>query len=144
MTQRSSRALALPKGYFYEPEFRSRLDVTGRRVSLKTQQRLVHRQTFDPIESDATISEMSLDGGMIRLRTPKGEASEWRDYKALNLAEPEQGMAWFKDNDSLIACANHLELAPTVDRLGDGHDDVWSLYHQVGTPRSLFSRQRMM
>lgn len=108
---------------------------TGRRVSLKTQQRLVHRQTFAPLENDETISEMSLDGGMIRLRTAKGEASEWREYKALNLAEFEQGMAWFKDNDSLIACANHLTLAPTVDCLGDGHDGVWSLYHQVGTPQ---------
>jgi len=106
---------------------------TGRRVSLKTQQRLVHRQTFERPHRDEPISEMSLDGGMIRLRTPKGEESEWREYKALNLGELEQGMAWFKDNDGLVTDANALKLASTVDCLGDGHDGVWSVYHPVGT-----------
>lgn len=108
---------------------------TGRRVSLKTQQRLVHRQNFGLLDSEEPVSEMSLDGGMIRLRTPKGEESRWREYKALNLGELEQGMAWFKNNDALIACANLLKLAPTVDCLGDGHDGVWSLYEQVGHPQ---------
>jgi hypothetical protein len=28
---------------------------------------------------------MSLDGGKVRLRTPLGEPSAWRDYKAVNL-----------------------------------------------------------
>ena len=60
---------------------------TGRRVSMKTQQRLVHRQQFEVPKVDGVVTQMSLDGGMIRLRTPKGQPCEWREYKALNLSE---------------------------------------------------------
>lgn len=106
---------------------------TGQRVSAKTQQRLVHRQTFSvPVPTDP-MAQMSLNGGMIRLRTPQGEASEWREYKAWNLGEAAQGMAWFKDNESLLEWANGLPLAATIDCLGDGHDGVWGLYAQIAT-----------
>lgn len=106
---------------------------TGRRVSAKTQERLVHRQSFAVPEPAVPVEQMSLDGGMIRLRTPKGQASEWREYKALNLGEVNQGMAWFKDNPSLVTWANQLPLAAIVDCLGDGHDGVWGLYSQIGS-----------
>ena len=105
---------------------------TGRRVSAKTQQRLEERHTFDLPTSEVPIEQMSLDGGMIRLRTPLGEAAEWREYKALNLGELHQGMAWFKDNEHLIEWANSLPLAPIMDGLGDGHDGVWGVYGQIG------------
>jgi hypothetical protein len=105
---------------------------TGRQVSAKTQQRLEARHPFEPPTSAEPVEQMSLDGGMIRLRTPLGEASEWREYKALNLGEQSQGMAWFKDNEHLLEWANDLPLAPIVDCLGDGHDGVWSLYGQIG------------
>jgi hypothetical protein len=58
--------------------------------------------------------------------------AEWREYKALNLGELHQGMAWFKDNEHLIEWANDLPLAPIVDCLGDGHDGVWGVYAQIG------------
>ena len=45
---------------------------TGRQVSMKTQQRLVHRQQFEVPSVDGAVTQISLDGGMIRLRTPKG------------------------------------------------------------------------
>ncbi len=106
---------------------------TGRRVSAKTQQRLEARHDFEFPTSEVPVEQMSLDGGMIRLRTPLGEAAEWREYKALNLGEQHQGMAWFKDNEHLIEWANGLPLAPIVDCLGDGHDGVWSIYGQIGT-----------
>lgn len=105
---------------------------TGRRVSAKTQQRLAARHDFEPPTSAVPVEQMSLDGGMIRLRTPLGEAAEWREYKALNLGEQHQGMAWFKDNEQLIEWANDLPLAPIVDCLGDGHDGVWGVYAQIG------------
>jgi hypothetical protein len=54
-------------------------------VSQKTQQRLVQRQEFAETSSTASVTRMSLDGGMIRLRTPKGEESEWKEFKAINL-----------------------------------------------------------
>lgn len=107
---------------------------TGRRVSMKTQQRLVHRQEFEAPSSDEPVPQLSLDGGMIRIRTPKGQTSEWREYKALNLAEQQQGMAWFKDNDSLIDYANGLPLDEIIDCLGDGHDGVWGVYEQIADP----------
>lgn len=90
------------------------------------------RQSFELPSSETDVEQMSLDGGMVRLRTPRGEASEWREYKALNLGEPHQGMAFFKDNESLTQWANELPLAPIIDCLGDGHDGVWSVYAQIG------------
>jgi|GEM_PF-153775 len=111
---------------------------TGRQVSAKTQQRLEKRYVFEAPTSEVPVEQMSLDGGMIRLRTPTGEATEWREYKALNLGELHQGMAWFKDNESLIEWANGLPLAPMVDCLGDGHDGVWGVYAQIGCDRQRY------
>ncbi len=56
-----------------------------------------------------------------------------RPMATLNLGEVNQGMAWFKDNPSLVAWANQLPLAAVVDCLGDGHDGVWGLYAQIGS-----------
>jgi hypothetical protein len=111
------------------------LEVQTRRcVSQKTQQRLVHRQNFESVSSETPVTQMSLDGRMVRLRTPKGEESEWKEFKALNLTEQQQGMAYFKDNDALLAWVNTLPLAERVDCLGDGHDGVWGIYAQIATP----------
>lgn len=105
---------------------------TGRQVSAKTQQRLEERHTFEVPDSEMPVEQMSLDGGMIRLRTPLAEKDEWREYKALNLGEQHQGMAYFKDNEHLLEWANGLPLASIVDCLGDGHDGVWGIYAQIG------------
>ena len=114
---------------------------TGRRVSQKTQQRLVQRQDFEVPNSNEPVAQLSLDGGMIRIRTPKGEKSDWREYKALNLVEQQQGMAWFKDNDSLVEWANGLPLAELVDCLADGHDGVWGVYDQIANPEQRNERE---
>lgn len=58
----------------------------GRAVSHSTQQRLVHRQTFELPLVEQTVDEMSVDGGKVRLRTPQGQPSEWRDYKGVEPA----------------------------------------------------------
>lgn len=55
--------------------------LTGISVSKSTQQRLVHRHDFPSEAVDCGVKEMSIDGGKVRLRTPKGQLSEWRDYK---------------------------------------------------------------
>ncbi len=57
--------------------------ITGITVPAKTQQRLVHYQEFDLPVATVEISELSADGGKARLITPKGEKSEWKDYKAI-------------------------------------------------------------
>lgn len=81
------------------------------------------------------MEQMSLDGGMIRIRTPQGEDSAWREYKAFNLIETHQAMACFKDNATLVGWANNLPLAEQVACLGDGHDGVWGVYAQIGQPQ---------
>jgi hypothetical protein len=40
--------------------------LTGIRVAAKTQQRLVHRQTFALPEGEQAIEELSVDGGKVR------------------------------------------------------------------------------
>lgn len=57
----------------------------GMEVSRGTQQRLVHRQTFELPVVEGRAEEMSIDGGKVRLRTPLGEICRWQDYKAVNL-----------------------------------------------------------
>lgn len=78
--------------------------LTGIGVPHSTQQRLVHRQTFEDPHVSQTIVEMSLDGGKVRLRTPLGDPCEWRDYKAVNLHNQAVG-AFFQNNPSLVAWA---------------------------------------
>ena len=52
---------------------------TGIYVSGKTQQRLVHRSEFKCSTAWEEVEELSVDGGKIRLGTPRGEPSSWRD-----------------------------------------------------------------
>jgi hypothetical protein len=107
--------------------------LTGVGVSHSTQQRLVHRQTFDLPQVTQAVEEMSVDGGKVRLRTPLGEHCEWKDYKAVNLHEHSVG-AFFQDNPSLVNWVNAQPLADPLICLGDGHDGIWNIYEQIGTP----------
>jgi hypothetical protein len=106
--------------------------LTGMAVSHSTQQRLVHRQTFDLPQLTQAVEAMSVDGGKVRLRTPRGEPCEWRDYKAVNLHEHGVG-AFFQDNGSLVNWVNAQPLANPLTCLGDGHDGIWNIYDQIGT-----------
>ncbi len=107
--------------------------LTGRTVSHSTQQRLVHRQTFKLPDLSQPVEEISLDGGKVRLRTPKGQPSEWRDYKGVNLHDQCVG-AFFQDNAGLINWVNGQPLAKPFMALGDGHDGIWNIYDAVGHP----------
>jgi hypothetical protein len=107
--------------------------LTGIKVSSSTQQRLVQRRNWSAPQVEDPITEMSLDGGMVRLRTPLGEACEWREYKAVSL-HGQGAAAFFKDQQSLLRWLNAQPLAPLVACLGDGHDGVWNLFAQVGEP----------
>ena len=105
--------------------------LTGVAVSHSTQQRLVHRQSFNLPQVEQTVEEMSLDGGKVRLRTPKGEPSEWRDYKAVNLHERCMS-AFFQDNARLVNWVNAQPLSTALTCLGDGHDGIWNIYGAIG------------
>jgi hypothetical protein len=105
--------------------------LTGIRVPAKTQQRLVHRQSFGLPTVEQPIEELCVDGGKVRLRTPLGEACTWRDYKVI---ETDQGMvANLHHNAQLIDWINAQPLAQPVTCLGDGHDGVWNIIHQIAT-----------
>lgn len=109
--------------------------LTGIAVGHSTQQRLVGRQSFELPEAKQGVSEMSIDGGKVRLRNLKDTDSPWRDYKAVRL----QGIyyaAFYQDNDSLVDYVNAQRLLSPLVCLGDGHDGVWNLFSEIATSES--------
>ncbi len=106
--------------------------LTGMKVSRGTQQRLVHRQTFELTIVEETIEEMSIDGGKVRIRTPKGEICRWQDYKAVNLHGHCREAFW-QDNEKLVDWVNRQPLATPLTCLGDGHDGIWNLFEGIAS-----------
>ncbi len=107
--------------------------LTGMTISRGTQQRLVQRQTFELPTVEANVEEISIDGGKVRIRTPKGEICRWQDYKAVNL-HGHGCEAFFQDNEQLIEWVNRQPLATPVTCLGDGHDGIWNLFAGIASP----------
>lgn len=104
--------------------------LTGITVSHSTQQRLVHRQEWTLPSTTQMVTEVSLDGGKVRLRTPQGQACVWKDYKAVTL--PQQVVtAFFRDNDALVKWVNCQPKAKLFSCIGDGHDGIWNLFAQI-------------
>jgi len=108
--------------------------MTGISVSAKTQQRLV--QGYELPEPIAPVEHpmraLCVDGGKVRLRTPLGELSSWRDYKAI---ETNVGIvAHCRNHAELIEWVNHQPFAPIVSCLGDGQDGVWKSVAEIATP----------
>jgi hypothetical protein len=106
--------------------------LTGISVSGKTQQRLVQSYDFPNPKAETPIQEASVDGGKVRLRTPLGEPSVWRDYKAI--AMPHGVIADFQNNQSLIDRVNSQPLGIPITCLGDGHDGIWNLIREIAVP----------
>lgn len=107
--------------------------LTGIKVSHSTLQRLVHRQDFEEPAALQGVSEVSIDGGKVRLRSQiKGVESYWRDYKAVRLQGIYYG-TFFQDNLSLIDWVNSQRLLSPLVCLGDGHDGVWNLFAEIGS-----------
>jgi hypothetical protein len=107
--------------------------LTGIRISHSTQQRLVHRQRFEAVVVNDVVDTMSIDGGKVRIRTPKGQESIWNDYKAVTLGDQATG-GYFKQNPALVTWVNQQPLAQTLSCLGDGHDGIWNLFAEIGNP----------
>lgn len=107
--------------------------LTGIGVSHSTFQRLVHRQEFEEPQAIQGVSEASIDGGKVRIRSQiKGIESYWRDYKAVRLQGIYYG-AFFQDNLSLSDWVNSQRLLFPLVCLGDGHDGVWNLFAEIGS-----------
>lgn len=93
--------------------------LTGIAVGHSTQQRLVHRQTFELPQAKQPVSEVSIDGGKVRLRNLKDSESAWRDYKAVRLGGIYYG-GFFQDNPTLIDYVSCQPLMHPLVCLGDG------------------------
>jgi hypothetical protein len=117
----------------YERSAQNIVVLTGIKVSHSSQQRLVHRHVFPETVVTETVTEMSLDGGKVRLRTPLGEPCIWNDYKAIRLHDLATA-AYFKDNLGLITWVNQQKLDIPFLGLGDGHDGIWNVFAEIGTP----------
>ena len=118
--------LLLSANVSYEKAERDLKLLTGISVSHSTQQRLVQRSEWIELKASEPVEALSIDGGKVRLRTPKGEPSQWRDYKAVSLHGQCCG-AWLQQNQVLVDWVNQQPLAAVVTCLGDGHDGVWNL-----------------
>lgn len=94
--------------------------LTGIEVGHSTQQRLVGRQSFELPEAKQGVSEVSIDGGKVRLRDLKDAESAWRDYKAVRLEGLYYG-AFYQDNWGLVDYVNAQRLISPLVCLGDGH-----------------------
>jgi hypothetical protein len=101
--------------------------LTGVNISKSAQQRLIHRQEFELPKEPSIVSELSVDGGNVRVRTPKGEPCSWKGYKAAVIHDRQVIAASFQENDVIVNWVNSQELAPIVTCLGDGHDGIWNV-----------------
>ncbi|CAA9308409.1 hypothetical protein AVDCRST_MAG94-811 [uncultured Leptolyngbya sp.] len=116
----------------YENAERDLRVLTGISVSHSTQQRLVQRSEWQEAQAKAPVETMSIDGGKVRLRTVKGEPSQWRDYKAVAVHE-QLCAAWFQENEALVSWVNQQPKAVVVTCVGDGHDGVWNLISRISS-----------
>lgn len=107
--------------------------LTGIKVSHSTLQRLVQRQDYEEPHTKQGVSEISIDGGKVRVTAQiKGVESYWRDYKAVRLQGIYYG-TFFQDNLSLTDWVNSQRLLYPLVCLGDGHDGVWNLFQEIGS-----------
>lgn len=111
--------------------------LTGVKVGHSTQQKLVLSQDFQLPVALQAVSEVSVDGGKVRLRGKPQAGCHWRDYKTVRLQGIYYG-AFFNDNQSLIDYVNSQQLVNPLVCLGDGHDGVWNLVREFGQDQ--FSR----
>lgn len=104
--------------------------LTGIHVGHSDLHRWVQQAKFDALEMEETIEEVGLDGGKVRLRTPKGEPSEWRDYKAVRLNGRFYG-GFFQQSAALVRWIQTQSLAFPLVCLGDGHPGIWNLFAEI-------------
>ncbi len=109
--------------------------LTGMKISKSAQQRLIHKQKFKLPSAESPVSEVSVDGGNVRVRTPKGEPCSWKGYKAAVLHDRQAIASSFQENGSIINWVNNQNLAPIITCLGDGHDGVWNVIKEFAPGR---------
>lgn len=105
--------------------------LTGLRIGKST----VHRKALSfevpEIQTKKVVTALGLDGGNVRIRTPLGEASVWKNYKAIQIYD-DIGFACFQNNEILEKWAKKQPLGRQVTCLGDGHDGIWNIMGNIG------------
>ncbi len=109
--------------------------LTGVKVGHSTQHRRVQTIEWSLPDAKQAITEVCIDGGKVRLRGDQGQASYWRDYKAVRLQNLYYG-GFFQDNLSLSDWVNSQRLTNPLFCLGDGHDGVWNLFEEISSADS--------
>lgn len=84
-------------------------------------------------ETKQAISEVSIDGGIVRLRGSKGEKSYWRDYKAVREHNASITAVFSVTTNRQQIRLIVSGLSTRLTCLGDGHDGVWNLFKEIGT-----------
>lgn len=106
--------------------------LTGFKIPHSTQHRLVNSYKLPEPEITHKAKSLSVDGGTIRLRTPLGSKSEWKNYKAVKIHE-RVGTAFFQNKEGLLDWIERQPLSRNLTCLGDGHDGVWNIIKRIGT-----------
>ena len=103
----------------------------GVRVSHSTLQRLVQRTEVECPTARQKVTQVSVDGGKVRLRRPtKGQPCHWLESKSARVEGLYSG-APFQANLELTDWLNTQPLCTPFVCLGDGHDGVWNVFEAV-------------
>lgn len=103
----------------------------GVRVSHSTLQRLVQRTEVECPTARQKVTQVSVDGGKVRLRSPtKGQPCHWLEYKSARVEGLYYG-ATFQANLELTDWLNTQPLCTPFVCLRDGHDGVWNVFKAV-------------
>ena len=105
--------------------------LTGLKVSKST----IHRQALGceipAPETKKVVTPLAVDGGNIRVRTPLGEPSIWKKYKAIQFYN-DVGFACFQNDRILESWINEQPMGRVVNCLGDRHKGIWNLINNIG------------
>lgn len=105
--------------------------LTGLKIGKSTVHRKAMSFEMPEIQTKKIVTALALDGGNVRVRTPLGEPSAWKNYKAIQIYD-DIGFACFQSNEALEKWANKQPLGTVVTCLGDGHDGIWNLMENIG------------
>lgn len=123
--------LLLSANESYQNAEKDMLLLMGFKVGHSTHHRKVQKIDNLLPEVKQGCSEVSVDGGTIRLRGEDGQKSYWKEYKTARLQGIYYG-AFFQDNQGLIDWINSQKLTNPLYCLGDGHDGIWNIIAEIG------------
>ena len=123
--------LLLSANESYQNAEKDMLLLMGFKVGHSTHHRKVQKLENLLPDVKQGCSEVSVDGGTIRLRGEDGQKSYWKEYKTARLQGIYYG-AFFQDNQGLIDWINSQKLTNPLYCVGDGHSGIWNIIAEIG------------